>query len=116
MTDMASELAELLDRYGSLRVEYQETADGPGPALDCQRRVVEWHAWRYGGNMSVVSIAEAWPSPGKPFSVAELDRMPDDGHRYELLDGALVVSPRPGKPELIAFELRDGHYAEAARV
>ena len=43
--------------------------------------------------MSVVSIAEAWPSPGKPFTVAELDRMPDDGHRYELLDGVLVVSP-----------------------
>ena len=32
--------------------------------------------------MSVVSIVEAWPSPGKPFTVAELDRMPDDGHRY----------------------------------
>ena len=45
--------------------------------------------------MSVVSIAEAWPLPGKPFTVAELDRMPDDGHRYELLDGVLVVSPRP---------------------
>jgi len=45
--------------------------------------------------MSVVSIAEAWPAPGKPFTVAELDRMPDDGHRYELLDGMLVVSPRP---------------------
>src|SRR5262249_57410372 len=43
--------------------------------------------------MSVVSIAEAWPAPGKPFTVAELDRMPDDGHRYELLDGVLVVSP-----------------------
>ena len=41
--------------------------------------------------MSVVSIAEAWPAPGKPFTVAELDRMPDDGHRYELLDGVLVV-------------------------
>lgn len=50
--------------------------------------------------MSVVSIAEAWPLPGKPFTVAELDRMPDDGHRYELLDGVLV----------------DGRYEEAARV
>src|SRR6266568_7820768 len=45
--------------------------------------------------MSVVSIAEAWPSSARPFTVADLDRMPDDGHRYELLDGALVVSPRP---------------------
>ena len=56
--------------------------------------------------MSVVSIAEAWPAPGKPFTVAELDRMPDDGHRYELLDGALVVSPRPGNPhQVVAFTL-----------
>jgi Uma2 family endonuclease len=45
--------------------------------------------------MSVVTIAEAWPAAGRPFTVAELDRMPDDGRRYELLDGALVVSPRP---------------------
>ena len=45
--------------------------------------------------MSVVTIAEAWPAAGRPFTVAELDQMPDDGRRYELLDGALVVSPRP---------------------
>src|SRR5215831_12865270 len=42
-----------------------------------------------------MTIADAWPGAGRPFTVAELDRMPDDGHRYELLDGALVVSPRP---------------------
>lgn len=45
--------------------------------------------------MSVVTIDEAWPDAGHPFTVAELDRIPDDGHRYELLDGVLVVSPRP---------------------
>ena len=45
--------------------------------------------------MSVVTIAEAWPAAGQPFTVTELDRIPDDGRRYELLDGALVVSPRP---------------------
>ena len=56
--------------------------------------------------MSVVSIAGAWPSPGKPFTVAELDRMPDDGHRYELLDGVLVVSPRPTPAhQVVAFTL-----------
>ena len=56
--------------------------------------------------MSVVNIAGAWPLPGKPFTVAELDRMPHDGHRYELLDGALVVSPRPGNPhQVVAFTL-----------
>jgi hypothetical protein len=45
--------------------------------------------------MSVVTIAEAWPAVGRPFTVAVLDRIPDDGRRYELLDGALIVSPRP---------------------
>jgi Uma2 family endonuclease len=45
--------------------------------------------------MSAVTISQAWPAAGRPFTVAELDRMPDDGRRYELLDGVLVVSPRP---------------------
>lgn len=45
--------------------------------------------------MSVVTIAQAWPAAGRPFTVAELDQMPDDGRRYELLDGVLIVSPRP---------------------
>ena len=33
--------------------------------------------------MSAVTIDEAWPGFGSAFTVAELDRMPDDGHRYE---------------------------------
>jgi Uma2 family endonuclease len=45
--------------------------------------------------MVAMSIAEAWPPAGQPFTVDELDRMPDDGRRYELLDGVLIVSPRP---------------------
>jgi hypothetical protein len=45
--------------------------------------------------MVVMSIAESWPRAGQPFTIAELDRMPDDGRRYELLDGVLIVSPRP---------------------
>ena len=45
--------------------------------------------------MSLATIAEAWPAAGRPFTVADLDRIPDDGRRYELLDGALIVSPRP---------------------
>lgn len=48
--------------------------------------------------MSVVSIAEAWPATGRPFTVADLDRMPDDGRRYELIDGVLIVSPGPAIP------------------
>jgi Uma2 family endonuclease len=42
-----------------------------------------------------MSIAEAWPAAGRPFTVEDLDRMPNDGRRYELLDGVLIVSPRP---------------------
>jgi Uma2 family endonuclease len=45
--------------------------------------------------MSAVTIDEAWPGFSGPITVAELDRMPSDGHRYELVDGVLVVSPRP---------------------
>jgi Uma2 family endonuclease len=45
--------------------------------------------------MSVVTIAEAWPRHGEPFTVEDLERMPDDGHRYELIDGTLIVSPAP---------------------
>lgn len=32
---------------------------------------------------------------GRPLTADDLDRMPDDGHRYELIDGVLVVSPSP---------------------
>ena len=45
--------------------------------------------------MSAVNITEAWPARGRPFTVDDLDKLPDDGRRYELLDGVLVVSPRP---------------------
>jgi Uma2 family endonuclease len=43
---------------------------------------------------------------GQPFTTDELDRMPDDGRRYELLDGVLVVSPRPGTiHQIVALRL-----------
>src|SRR5215472_13653965 len=48
--------------------------------------------------MGGVTLTDAWPRPGEPFTVGDLDRMPDDGHRYELLDGTLIVSPAPGMP------------------
>ncbi|WP_460712627.1 Uma2 family endonuclease [Nocardioides dilutus] len=31
----------------------------------------------------------------RPLTRDDLDSMPDDGHRYELLDGMLIVSPAP---------------------
>ena len=45
--------------------------------------------------MNAVTFAEARPAAGTPFTVADLDQMPDDDRRHELFDGALVVSPRP---------------------
>lgn len=33
----------------------------------------------------------------RPFTRADLDAMPDDGHRHELIDGALIVTPAPGR-------------------
>ncbi len=32
---------------------------------------------------------------GRAFTRADLDAMPDDGRRYELIDGSLVVTPAP---------------------
>ncbi|GAA3437373.1 Uma2 family endonuclease [Kutzneria kofuensis] len=34
--------------------------------------------------------------PSGPLTVADLEVMPDDGRRYELIDGMLFVSPAPG--------------------
>jgi Uma2 family endonuclease len=33
---------------------------------------------------------------GRPFTVDDLEGMPDDGNRYELIDGMLLVTPAPG--------------------
>lgn len=37
-------------------------------------------------------MARPW---GEPLTVADLDAIPDDGHRYELIDGAMLVTPAP---------------------
>ena len=40
---------------------------------------------------------ESFLPHGRPFSRADLETMPDDGNRYEIIDGVLLVSaaPRP---------------------
>ncbi len=35
---------------------------------------------------------------GRPLTRADLEGLPDDGHRYELIDGVLVVTPSPSSP------------------
>lgn len=43
---------------------------------------------------------------GRPYTVDDLEAMPDDGHRRELLDGTLVVSPAPGLDhQTVAYRL-----------
>lgn len=45
--------------------------------------------------MSAVSMRRPPGLPPGPITRAVLDTMPDDGHRYELIDGILIVSPSP---------------------
>jgi Uma2 family endonuclease len=52
--------------------------------------------------MSVMAMAtEPAPEPasqgGRPFTRADLEGMPDDGRRYEIIDGVLIVSAAPGR-------------------
>jgi Uma2 family endonuclease len=47
--------------------------------------------------MTVMTSAAFGPPPASrgPFTRADLDAMPNDGRRYELIDGVLIVSPLP---------------------
>jgi Uma2 family endonuclease len=38
----------------------------------------------------------------RALTVEDLELMPDDGHRYELIDGTLVVTPAPSDPHQAA--------------
>lgn len=45
--------------------------------------------------MTVMITTPLDKPPGESFTVADLERMPDDGRRYEIIDGVLIVSPSP---------------------
>lgn len=45
--------------------------------------------------MSAVTAEPLRTRRGEPFTPADLDAMPDDGRRYEVIDGSLVVTPAP---------------------
>lgn len=45
--------------------------------------------------MAVMTTGHALIPTGRPFTVDDLEGMPDDGNRYELIDGMLIVSPAP---------------------
>jgi Uma2 family endonuclease len=43
----------------------------------------------------MVTVTESLLPRSRPLTRDDLDALPDDGHRYELIDGVLVVSPAP---------------------
>ncbi|MFD2756796.1 Uma2 family endonuclease [Gulosibacter faecalis] len=43
----------------------------------------------------MTSAAPSFLPHGRELTRADLHTLPDDGHRYELLDGALIVTPAP---------------------
>jgi Uma2 family endonuclease len=45
--------------------------------------------------MAVMTASELWLPTDRPMTVADLDLTPDDGRRYELDDGVLVMTPPP---------------------
>ncbi|MEU4393669.1 Uma2 family endonuclease [Kribbella sp. NPDC023855] len=48
--------------------------------------------------MAVMEPEAQYPPPWRrsgPLTRDDLDRMPDDGHRYELIDGTLIMTPGP---------------------
>lgn len=47
--------------------------------------------------MSTMTVTTGLPF-SRPLTRADLEGMPDDGHRYELIDGVLIVSPGPQLP------------------
>ena len=56
--------------------------------------------------MGAMTIAEPWPAAGQLLTADDLDLMSDDGRRYELIDGVLVVSPAPSvQHQLVLAEL-----------
>ena len=45
----------------------------------------------------------AMPLVAPHYTITDLDRFPDDGNRYELLAGVLLVTPAPGAPHQVAL-------------
>lgn len=44
---------------------------------------------------SILPTSSSWLPQGRALVAEDLERAPDDGHRYELIDGLLVVSAAP---------------------
>jgi len=42
-----------------------------------------------------MALAPHWGLPSRPLTYDDLQELPDDGRRYELVDGTLLVAPAP---------------------
>jgi Uma2 family endonuclease len=53
--------------------------------------------------MTADAIEDVWTrTRGRDWTWADLQEIPDDGHRYEIIDGSLYVSPSPSRAHQIA--------------
>jgi Uma2 family endonuclease len=58
------------------------------------------------GVVTAETWPDVWPHEDRPLTAADLERMPDDGNRYELDEGMLIVSPAPFNPhQVVVTEL-----------
>ncbi|MGC9041016.1 MAG: Uma2 family endonuclease [Roseiflexus sp.] len=55
------------------------------------------------------TVSHLPPPPGGRWTAADYERLPDDGQRYELIDGDLRMAPAPN-PDHQAAALRIAHY------
>src|SRR5262249_24319863 len=61
------------------------SAGGRRRSRNCRCRMLECWPWEgQGGTMSVMATPLAGLPFGRPLTVDDLERMPDDGHRYQL--------------------------------
>ncbi|MEE2043273.1 Uma2 family endonuclease [Nocardiopsis tropica] len=65
--------------------------------------------------MAVMTIGKTVPKPG-PLTVDDLQHTPDDGRRYELVDGRLDVAPAPSSLHTLATGRLTAHLSYAAPV
>src|SRR5699024_4927258 len=74
----------------------------------CRTVKTRWVPWpKRAGEVSVVAIHEI-NDPARPFTFADLDESPDDGRRWELIAGSLVVTPAPfGRHQLAVRRVTD---------
>ena len=62
--------------------------------------------WTEGGRIVTSMTVSVGLPQSRPLTRDDLDAMPDDGHRYELIDGSLVVTPSPSfRHQSAVFEL-----------